>query len=83
MVEQNHPGPWTSSHGWASCCGKGLVAAPLREPPVLYPGGFLEALVWPEPLPAEPAQEAAPKTLGFHPRICLRAGSWDLEEFFE
>lgn len=25
--EQNYLGPWTSSHHWVSCCGKGLVAA--------------------------------------------------------
>lgn len=81
MAEQSHPGPWTSSHHRASCCGKCLVAALLpREPPALVPGGSLEAEPAQEALKA---QEAAPEILGFHPRICLWAGSWNLVEFFK
>lgn len=60
-----------------------------REPPALVLGGSLEAWAQPKPLHAElaqealEAQEAASETLGFHPRICLWAGSWNLVEFFE
>ena len=60
-----------------------------REPPALVLGGSLEAWAQPKPLHAESAQEAleaqeaASETLGFHPRICLWAGSWNLVEFFE